>query len=343
MLVLAGFDMAPATVVEWYYNYTSLANTMNYRRLGRTELLLSEISLGTVELGLNYGIAPDGAGLAPPSAAEATRLLHQALDAGLNFIDTARAYGTSEEIIGQALSPERRNQLYLATKVACLGPGGQPLSGEALRQQMRQSIAISLRYLRTDWVDLLLLHDASVPALESGEAVAVLKEFQAEGLTRYIGASTYGLEAPRLAITQGVEALQVAYNVLDQTLADEIFPLAQAQGVGLIIRSIFLKGALTDRAEDLPPHLESLKQRSRAFRQFVAGLTPPLPAAQAALRFALARPEIATILVGVRTGPELDEALQAATTGPLSPDVMAQLQAMRWSDPLLNPGRWGIP
>jgi aryl-alcohol dehydrogenase-like predicted oxidoreductase len=126
-------------------------------------------------------------------------------------------------------------------------------------------------------------------------------------------------------------------------LADDIFPLAQAQGVGLIIRSIFLKGALTDRAEDLPPHLESLKQRSRAFRQFVAGLTPPLSPTQVALRFALARPEIATILVGVRTEPELDEALQAALAGPLPAEVMAHLEAMRWSDPLLNPSGWGIP
>src|SRR5215470_10816884 len=131
---------------------------MRYRRLGRTELQLSELSLGTVELGLNYGIAPDGAGLAPPSAAEATRLLHQAIDAGINFIDTARAYGTSEEVIGQALPPEKRDQLYLATKVTCLGPGGQPLSGESLRQHLRQSVTTSLRCLRTDWVDLLLLH-----------------------------------------------------------------------------------------------------------------------------------------------------------------------------------------
>jgi 1-deoxyxylulose-5-phosphate synthase len=316
---------------------------MHYRRLGRTELLLSEVSLGTVELGLNYGITPDGTGLSPPSTAEAIRLLHQAIEAGLNFIDTARAYGTSEEIIGQALPPGRRHQLYLATKVACLGPGGQPLSGETLRHQMRQFVTTSLRRLRTDGVDLLLLHDASVPALQSGEAVAVLKELQAEGLTRYIGASTYGIEAPRLAIAQGVEALQVAYNVLDQTLADDIFPLAQAQGVGLIIRSIFLKGALTDRGEDLPPHMEPLKQRSRAFRQFVAGLTPPLPAVQVSLRFALGRPEIATILVGVRTEPELEEALQAAAAGPLPAEVMAHLQTMRWSDPLLNPSRWGIP
>ena len=96
--MLAGFDMPSAIVVEWYYNYTSLANIMDYRRLGRTELLPSEVALGTVELGLNYGIAPDGAGLSPPSIAEATRLLHQAIEAGLNFIDTARAYGTSEEV-----------------------------------------------------------------------------------------------------------------------------------------------------------------------------------------------------------------------------------------------------
>jgi aryl-alcohol dehydrogenase-like predicted oxidoreductase len=89
--------------------------------------------------------------------------------------------------------------------------------------------------------------------------------------------------------------------------------------------------------------MESLKQRSRAFRQFVAGLTPPLTAAQVALRFALARSEISAILVGVRTEPELDEALQAALAGPLPAEVMAHLETLRWSDPLLNPSGWGIP
>jgi aryl-alcohol dehydrogenase-like predicted oxidoreductase len=321
---------------------------MRYRRLGRTGLLVSELALGTVELGLAYGIAPasandPAAGELPPTPAEAIRLIQQALDAGLNFIDTARAYGSSETVIGQAL-PGRRDQVYLATKVGCTA-AEQALTGPALARCIRDSLTTSLAELRTDWVDLLLLHSAPVPVLESGEAMATLQALQAEGLARYIGASTYGLAAARLALEQGqAEVLQVAFNVFDQRLADPIFALAQQQEVGLVIRSVYLKGALTGRAEDLPARLEPLKARSRAFRHFVSRLTPPLTPVAAALRFALSQAEVASVLVGVRSEAELAQALQAAAAGRLDPAVLAELERHRWDDPAwVDPSQWGIP
>lgn len=91
---------------------------MNYRRLGRTNLQVSEISLGTVELGMDYGIPVQGE-QRRPSEADAARTLNCALDLGVNLIDTARAYGNSEAIIGRALK-SRRNEYILATKIASL-------------------------------------------------------------------------------------------------------------------------------------------------------------------------------------------------------------------------------
>jgi aryl-alcohol dehydrogenase-like predicted oxidoreductase len=323
---------------------------MQYRRLGDTELTVSALSLGTVALGMSYGITPkesreagQAGGMPRPSQAEVTRLVHRAIDQGINFIDTARGYGDSEEVLGHALG-DRRQDVVLATKIGCFGPGGQILEGKALRQQMESSLATSLRLLQTDWVDLLMLHSAPVELLQQGEALQILKEFQARGATRAIGASTYGAEAAQLAIDAGVNALQVAFNILDQRLADEVLPRAKANGVGIVVRSVFLKGVLTPRADDLPPHLAPLRERSESIQQFAASLTPPMTRVEAALRFVLCQPDVTSALVGVVSEAELDASLQAAAAVALSPEVMDQFKRLRWDDPvMLDPSRWDLP
>lgn len=323
---------------------------MRRRRLGKSDLELSVLSLGTVALGMAYGITPgdeqrrgQSGGIAPPTLTEATRLIHHALAGGINFIDTAQVYGRAEEVIGHALQ-DRRQQMVIATKINCFNGQGQLLRGDALRQQMQDSIATSLRLLRTDWVDLLMLHSAPLELLEEGTAVDMLERFKQQGLTRTIGASTYGIAAPRLAIELGLDALQVAYNVLDQRLADEIFPLAHANGVGIIVRSVFLKGSLTPRADDLPPHLNGLRQKSEAIRTYANSLNPPLSRIEVALRFVLSHPLISSALVGARTEAELEAALQTAVSPLLSQAILAHLQTLRTDDPLiLDPSRWNLP
>ena len=323
---------------------------MQRRRLGHTALQLSALSLGTVALGMTYGIAPQAeyqggqsGGMAPPTLAEATRLIHHALDGGINFIDTARAYGHAEEVVGHALQ-DRRQQALIATKINCFDGQGKLLRGPALRRHMQDSLTTSLRLLRTDWVDLLMLHSAPLELLEDGAALDMLQQFKQQGLARTIGASTYGSQAPCRAIELGVDALQIAYNILDQRLADEIMPLAQAKGVGIIVRSVFLKGALTPRAADLPPHLAPLRQQSEAIAHYAHSLTPPLRRIEIALRFVLSQTTVTSALVGVRTEEELEAALQTADAPPLSPAIMNHLTTLRAHDPtLLDPGSWNLP
>ena len=127
---------------------------MRQHRLGRTGLLVSELSLGTVELGLDYGIRPTGADARPDEAA-AARLLHRALDLGINYIDTARGYGASEQIIGRALR-RRRAECVLATKVSTFHEEG--LSGEPLKQRLIASVHESLAALATETIDIMMLH-----------------------------------------------------------------------------------------------------------------------------------------------------------------------------------------
>ena len=158
---------------------------MNYRRLGRTNLQVSEISLGTVELGMDYGIPAQGAHRRP-SGADAARLLNRALDLGVNLIDTAQAYGESEVIIGQALK-SRRDEYILATKIGSLSWEGY--TGAALRKRVEASITESLGALQTDIIDLLYIHNATPELIQQGEIVEIMERVRQAGHARFIGRS----------------------------------------------------------------------------------------------------------------------------------------------------------
>lgn len=319
---------------------------MRYRQLGKTDLRLSELSLGTVALGMPYGVgaeAPDAKGVPPPTDREAVTLVHHAIERGVNFFDTARVYGRSEEVLGKALRG-RGQKVLVATKVTCQDEDGVFLTGRGLVEHMAESLHTSLRLLGRDYVDLLLLHSASGELLENSDAVAELRRLQKQGKARYVGASTYGVAAPLVAIAQGVDALQVAFNILDQRLADEVFDRAMSAGTGIIARSVFLKGALSRRLEYLPPRLEALKARSRAIERAAAALSPPLTLEAAALKFVLAHKSVATALLGVRNIAELDASLAAARAPGWSADTVERFQGLRSDQTdLLDPSAWGLP
>ncbi|MEZ4860177.1 MAG: aldo/keto reductase [Caldilineaceae bacterium] len=315
---------------------------MNYRTLGRTNFAVSALALGTVELGMDYGIVAPGHFARPPEDA-AIALVHAALDAGINFIDTARGYGESEAVLGKALHG-RRAQTVLATKVNLHHPDGSLPAPSALRRHMLDSLKTSLRLLQTDYVDLWQIHNVDAAVLTQHEAIrAVFAEVQQQGKIRAVGGSFYGAALPAQALALDLfDVIQVTYSVFDQRLTDHVLPLAQAKNVGVMARSVLLKGALTERAEHLPARLELLRTRSRLYRQMVAASCLGLTPAQAAIAFALAQPQINAVLVGLRSQAELAENLPALTTA-LPASLLAQLSALRIDDEnLINPGTWGI-
>ena len=309
---------------------------MNYRTLGRTGLRVSEIGLGTVELGLDYGVPVDGEHLRPPEE-QAARLLNRALDLGVNFIDTARAYGASEEIIGRALKG-RRGEYILASKLAPIREEGQ--SDQELCEQVKASIAESLRMLQTDVIDLLQLHHTPVDVVKSGRVLAAAREAQRSGAVRFIGASTYGEEAP-LAVLEsgGYDTLQVAYNLADRTLEEKVLPLAQQQGVGIIVRSVLLRGVLTHRYIYLPNQLADLKSAIARLSGLVEREAGSLP--EMAYRFVLANPAVSTALVGTARIEELEAALAFADKGHLPLALVSAIREINVSDRRqLIPSNW---
>jgi aryl-alcohol dehydrogenase-like predicted oxidoreductase len=309
---------------------------MEFRSLGRTGLKVSEIGLGTVELGLDYGIAEARAPL-KPSKDDAARVLNQALDSGINFIDTARVYGVSEEIIGWALN-SRRKEYILASKVTggadAIGADGTP------RAHVTSSVQQSLQALRTDVIDLMQIHSVSASDLRRGELTDILQEFQKAGSIRFLGATTYGEEAALAALEDGrFDCIQVAYNVLDREPEARVLPLAQSKNVAAVVRSVLLKGALTHRYHYLPSGLEELKSVVEKLLAIAATESETLP--EIAYRFVLAQPAVSTALVGTSSVDELKAALEYCTRGPLSSQCQAAVRGVVVKNrKQLNPGNW---
>lgn len=309
---------------------------MRYRSFGRTGFQVSEISLGTVEIGMPYGIAENGTAPIPDEATSA-RLLNYALDQGINYIDTARAYGESEGIIGRALR-HRRHEFVLASKV--LSHYSENLTEGQLRDLIGTSLNESLRLLQTDCIDVMMIHSRVLEVRQNDTVFQTLQEFKQQGKIRSIGASVYGDEAALAAIEHGgFDCLQIAYSLLDRRPEAEIFALAQQTGVALVARSVLLKGALTERYQYLPNGLDKLKAVIRKVDEFARQEGVTLP--ELAYRYAVSHRMPQSVLVGTGSIDELKQVIEFAARGPLSEDQISRVRSIPMPEAHdLNPGNW---
>jgi aryl-alcohol dehydrogenase-like predicted oxidoreductase len=293
---------------------------MRRRPLGDTQV--SALALGTVALGVDYGIAAPG-DFGRPSARDAEALIQAAVEAGITLFDTAPAYGEAERRLGRALA--RAPHCLIATKVA----------GTA--EDVEASIERSRRALRRDVLDIVQIHNATAQMLADGRLVERLQSLQARGVIGRLGVSVYGEEAALAAIKAGCfELIQAAYNIFDRRMEPRVFPAAPA----VLARSAFLKGALTPKAQFLPAALAPLRHQAERAAD-IAGGWPALPAL--ALRFCLSCPPITAVLIGPRTLGELDAALTAERAGPLDADMLAALAPLALDDDrLVNPAHWPV-
>lgn len=302
--------------------------------LGRTGVSVSRIALGTVELGLDYGIAGAGDHRRPDEAA-AAQLLNHALDIGVTFIDTARMYGEAEAIIGRAIG-HRRREYVIASKVST----SATLLGAEAREHVRREIDKSLAALGTDHIDLMYSHTATVDEIARGDVYAALDAARQAGKVRAVGASTYGEAAPLAAVKHGgYDCIQVAYNLLDRALEAEVLPAALAAKIGVVARSVLLKGALTHRYAHLPEVLADLRAASAQAQALATAAGLSLP--EAAYRYVLAHPALSSALVGTARAEELTETVGWAESAPLPAGLLAALRQITLADPRqLSPANW---
>jgi aryl-alcohol dehydrogenase-like predicted oxidoreductase len=307
---------------------------VHLRPLGRTGLNVSALSLGTVSLGVDYGIEAPGE-FGRPNDAEAIGLLRAAVDSGITLIDTAPAYGESERLVGLAVGADSR--VVVATKVNATAAASD-VSGIVFA-----SIESSLRTLKRDVIDIVQIHNATAALIAEGAVTDALLDAQRRGLVRAIGASVYGEEAALAVIRSGHYAvLQVAFSALDQRMGPIVLPAAEAAGVGVIARSAFLKGALTPKAQWLPASLAPLREAAaRACDVLAGGVWDRLP--ESAMRFCLSAPRVASVLTGARTIAELEAAVAAEAAGPLDPPALSGAGRLALTDErLLDPSTWPI-
>lgn len=283
---------------------------MNYRRLGRTGLKVSEICLGTMTFG--HGT----------NEAEATRIVDLAFDAGINFFDTANSYADSESemILGKALQRRRRNAV-VATKF--FNPMGPDVNDSGMsRFHMMQAVEDSLRRLQVDYIDIYYIHhvDTQTPL---DETLRALDDLVRQGKVRYTACSNYEawrlLEAVWLSDHKGWErfaAYQPQYSLVVRDIEQEIIPVCELKGIGVVVWSPLGGGFLTGKytpGQRTVPGTRSEEGWAYPDRYFAANADEILDVlleiakelgrspAQVATRWVLEQPAITSAIVGART------------------------------------------
>lgn len=312
---------------------------MKSRVLGKSGIVVSEVGLGCWQLGGDFG---------PIDKARAADVLRAAFEAGITFWDTADVYGDGES--------ERRIADFvrvngitpvIATKVgrdAALYPDGYT------KQKVRSNIEKSARRLGVETLDLVQLHCVPSAVLKAGDMIAWLEDFRREGLLRAIGASVETLgEAKFAAGLTSITSLQIIFNIFRQNAIDELFPLAQANDVGIIVRLPLASGVLSgkmtrDRRFAETDH-RHYNRHGEAFSQgetfsgipfetsieLVEQLKPSVPQgmnmAQMAMRWILDHPAVSTVIAGASRPEQARQNAAASDLPPLPDAVHDQLAA----------------
>lgn len=300
---------------------------MHYRRLGRTDLQVSEISLGALEIGRDWGIKVEG-DFGRPEEQDAIRLVETAIDQGINFLDTAPAYQLSEERLGKVLV-HHRGEVYIGTKVGEHYSDAHGFWYDSSPMAVRASIEQSLHRLGIDTIDLLQIHSASLDIIDQGEVLAEMQRFQQAGHVRFLGMSGGNNEALAAIENGSYDTVQVVFNILDQGAAQTVFPEAEKCDVGVIIMLPVGQGILTAKRA----HLEPEDKRRRQAEALEGLERPGQTLAQAALRFVLASKAVSTAIAGTRKVDHLLENFAASGT-PLTDDDMALVTRL-WQQELM--------
>ena len=316
---------------------------MEYRKFDKSEEKVSRLGVGTWGMGKTFWIGADDA--------ESKRTLHKAIDAGINFFDSALVYGMghSERLLGE-VEKESGKQLFITTKIPSKKFEWPAKEDSTLEESFPMDYIIqttekSLRNLKRDYIDLQQFHvwnDKWADQDEWKEAVYRLKK---DGKVRFFGISindhqpTNGIEAGKTGL---IDSFQVIFNIFDQSPADELFPFCLENQISVIARVPYDEGALTGSVtpETTFPkkdfrnryfrgdRKQQVWERVQKIREVVKDETDSL--AEAALRFTISFEAVTTVIPGVRRVEHLLSNIQAVEKGPLSPGLIKKLDEHRW-------------
>ena len=316
---------------------------MNYRRLGRTGFEVSEIGYGA--WGIGGGQWQGG------TDEESMRAIHRAIELGLNFIDTALAYGEghSERLVGRIVR-EAGRRMYVATKVPpknLLWPARRGIGIDQVfpYEYIIESTETSLKNLGLETLDLQQLHVWSPEWIGRDEWKRALEELKTSGKARFVGVSINDHDpdsALELVRTGLIDTVQVIYNVFDQSPERNLFPLTQELDIGVIARVPLDEGALTGMITENTKfdqqdfrnyyfrgdHKKQVVEHVNALRRDLGNANGSLP--EVALRFCLSHPAVSTVIPGMRDIRHAESNIAAAEKGPLDEQTISVLRRHAW-------------
>jgi aryl-alcohol dehydrogenase-like predicted oxidoreductase len=316
---------------------------VNYRRLGRTGLDVSEVGYGAWGIGRSQWIGAEDD--------ESLRALNRAIDLGLNLIDTALAYGEghSERLVSRVVK-ERGETVYVATKIPPknrIWPAHEGLHPDEVfpSDYVRECTERSLKNLGFETIDVQQFHVWSDEWVGRGSWLEAVEDLKSEGKIRYFGVSINDHQpsnAVRLIETGVVDTVQVIYNVFDQSPEDELFPACRENDVGVIVRVPFDEGALTGRITPETTFDED-DFRNDYFRddrkvqvyERVRAIVSELgiaedEMAEVALRYVLSHPAVSTVIPGMRSVRNVERNMAVADGEGLPDDQAQRLKAHHW-------------
>jgi len=329
---------------------------MEMRVLGKTKLKVSALSLG--------GLFVSKAG---GQFEQAKRAVHRAVELGVNYIDTAPGYLDSEEVLGKALEGITQ-PLIISTK---LGGRPQPFRPQD-RNCLMQSVEESLRLLKRDYIDILMIHEPDRPGeydwwtnwdTFEGPVLELMDELKKKGIIRFTGlGGTTAYEMARIIRSGKFDVVLTAFNysLLWREAVHEVLPAANEQDMGIVIGSALQQGALSRRYDDqiergAPWMSRPRREQYRALYRLLDEIGIPL--AELGYRFALSNPDVSAVLMGARSAEEVEQNVAAAGRGPLPQELLARLNEIAamapfrpyeepfglpfWTDTYHGPGRAG--
>jgi aryl-alcohol dehydrogenase-like predicted oxidoreductase len=316
--------------------------TLSMRLLGRTGIKISEIGFGAWAIGGGWNVAGRGLGFGDTDDATSLAALQRAFELGVNFVDTADAYGRghSETLIGQATRQAPR-RVHIATKVGNVRRDPEPGLQDFSAVYVKSACDRSLERLGITMIDLYQLHNPPREVIAGNEIWDTLRELKDTTKIAHYGISIGNPEEGLLAIEKGdVETIQCVYNLLERDAAKELFDVAYKKSVGIIVRVPLASGLLTGkykpghqfsdkdhRKDSYPPEkLAAALARVEKLRFLTEGTRRTL--AQAAIKFCLAHPAVSVVIPGIKTPEQAAENIAAATAADLTPEELKKIESI---------------
>ncbi|GAM13436.1 aldo/keto reductase [Mesobacillus selenatarsenatis] len=293
---------------------------MKRRKLGTSDLFVSEIGLGCMSLGTDFS--------------KAQAVIEAALEEGINYFDTADLYdfGENEKIVGQALK-NVREQVIIATKAGNRWTEAKDSwTWDPSKAHIKEAVKQSLKRLNTDYIDLYQLHGGTIED-NIDETIDAFEELKDEGYIKYYGISSIRPNVIReYAQKSSITSVMMQYSILDRRPEEEVLPLLHDKNISVVTRGTVAKGMLSDRMlekatskgyldysyQELEEVLPSLKEKLASTRSL----------AEVAIQYNLAHPSVASVVAGASTPEQIRENARAASSASLSPEEIDLIKSI---------------